>query len=77
MPKQHKPITERSRVEDESTGHGTEHHGLHRQDDESLPGKGSRKGGLNRQAGGGTAGTAQNQGRPRGSSSKPRGQRKS
>jgi hypothetical protein len=51
MPQQKKPITERPGVEDESTGTGSEFHGTHRQDDEALPGRGSEKGGLNRNAG--------------------------
>lgn len=56
MPKQERPITQRPKVEDESTGNGTEFHGKHREDDEALPGRGSTKGGLNRQSGGGTKG---------------------
>jgi len=51
MPQQKQPITERPRVEDESTGNGSERHGKHREGDEALPGKGSSKGGLNKEAG--------------------------
>jgi hypothetical protein len=51
MPQQKQPITERPKVEDESTGHGSERHGTHREGDEALPGRGGDKGGLNRDAG--------------------------
>lgn len=51
MPKQNRPIVERPKVEDESTGRGSDRHGRHRTEDEALPGKGSAKGGLNRDAG--------------------------
>ena len=54
MPKQNQPITDRPKVEDESTGNGTERHGKHRETDVALPGKGSTKGGLNKDAGEGT-----------------------
>lgn len=50
MPKQEQPITHRPKVEDESTGRGSEHHGVHRQEDEALSGRGSTKGGTNRDA---------------------------
>lgn len=59
MPQQNRPITRRPKTEDESTGNGSELHGKHREDDEALPGKGSTKGGLNRDAGGGTGRRAQ------------------
>jgi hypothetical protein len=49
MPKEKEPVTHRPKVEDENTGTGEERHGAHRGDDEALPGKGSRKAGLNRQ----------------------------
>lgn len=51
MPKQNRPIVERAKVEDESTGRGSERHGAHREGDEALPGRDSTKGGLNRDAG--------------------------
>lgn len=51
MPQENRPITERPKVEDESTGRGSEKHGKHREDDEALPGKGSEKGGLGRESG--------------------------
>lgn len=72
MPQRKKPITRRSKVEDESVGRPTEHHGKHREDDESLPGSGGSKGGLNKQAGAGTLGTMQNTGLPKRGSAKPR-----
>jgi hypothetical protein len=54
MPQRKQPIKERPKVEDESTGSPSEHHGKHREQDEALPGKGSTKGGLNKQSGGDT-----------------------
>ena len=48
MPKQEQPITHRPKQEDESTGRGSERHDVHRQEDEALSGKGSTKGGMNR-----------------------------
>ena len=51
MPQQKQPITRKPKVEDESTGHGSEKHGKHREQDEALPGSGGTKGGLNRDAG--------------------------
>ena len=51
MPQQKQPITRRPKVEDESTGRGTEKHGKHREGDEALPGSGGSKGGLNRESG--------------------------
>ena len=36
MPQQKRPITERPKVEDESTGNGTQFHGVHRHNDEAL-----------------------------------------
>lgn len=53
MPKRKGPIKQRPKVEDESTGNPPERHGVHRQGDEALPGKGSRRGGLDKQAGAG------------------------
>jgi hypothetical protein len=50
MPQQKQPITDRPKVEDESTGNGTEFHGTHQQRDEALPGSGGDKAGLNKQA---------------------------
>jgi hypothetical protein len=75
MPKQKGPIKQRPTVEDESTGNGSEYHGAHRDDDEGLPGKGSSKGGLNRDSGGGSRGTRQNDGLSKGNSSKSSGLR--
>jgi hypothetical protein len=60
MPKQRQRITERPKVEDESTGNGSEFHGKHREGDEALPGRGSTKGGMNRDSGDGTKGGRQN-----------------
>jgi hypothetical protein len=54
MPQRKQPIKERPKVEDESTGNGSDYHGKHREEDEALPGKGSTKGGLNKQSGGDT-----------------------
>ena len=54
MPQRKEPIKERPKVEDETTGNPSEHHGKHREQDEALPGKGSSKGGLNKQSGGDT-----------------------
>ena len=54
MPQQKQPITQKPKVEDEHTGNGAEKHGKHREQDEALPGKGSTKGGLNKQSGGET-----------------------
>lgn len=52
MPQRNEPIKERPKVEDESTGpEPAERHGKHRQEDEALPGKGSAKGGMNRESG--------------------------
>lgn len=51
MPQEKQPITRRPKVEDESTGNPSEHHGKHQPWDEALPGSGGSKGGLNRQAG--------------------------
>ena len=53
VPQRREPIKQRPKVEDESTGNGTEVHGKHREDDEALPGKGSALGGLNRASGAG------------------------
>lgn len=50
MPKQERPVTHRPKIEDESTGNGSERHGKHREEDEALPGKGSSVGGLNKYA---------------------------
>jgi hypothetical protein len=74
MPKQRQPITERPKVEDESTGNGSEFHGKHREGDEALPGRGSTKGGMNRDSSDGTRGGMQNEGRSEGNSNKPSGQ---
>lgn len=53
MPQSNRPITKRPKVEDESTGEPpAEKHGKHRERDESLPGSGGDKGGLNKQSGG-------------------------
>ena len=54
MPTDGQPVTKKPKVEDEHTGAGTQKHGKHREQDEALPGKGSTKGGLNKQAGGET-----------------------
>ena len=62
MPHRKKPIKQRPKVEDESTGNPPEYHGKHRTSDEALAGRGSAKGGLNKQSGGGTRGGKQNQG---------------
>lgn len=51
MPKQEQPITHRPKQEDESTGRGSERHGVHRREDEALSGKDSTKGGTNRDSG--------------------------
>lgn len=51
MPQEKEPIKQRPKVEDESTGNPTEHHGKHQPWDEGLPGDGGTKGGLNRDAG--------------------------
>lgn len=50
MPHRKKPIKQRPKVDDESIGRPREFHGKHREDDEALPGRGSTKGGLNRQS---------------------------
>jgi hypothetical protein len=74
MPQRKQPITEKPKVEDESTGsEPAERHGLHRQEDEALPGGGGAKGGLNKTSGTGGRGTKQNEGLPRGDSHKPSG----
>jgi len=54
MPDRERPLKARPKEEDESTGQPTEHHGKHKEQDEALPGKGSEKGGLNKQSGGDT-----------------------
>lgn len=51
MPQQKQPVTQKPKVEDESTGHGSEKHGKHRERDEALPGSGGSKGGMNRESG--------------------------
>ena len=51
MPQQKQPITQKPKVEDESIGHAAEKHGKHKEQDEALPGKGSTKGGLNKDSG--------------------------
>ncbi len=51
MPQEKQPITQKPKVEDEHTGSGSEKHGKHREQDEALPGKGSTKGGLNKDSG--------------------------
>lgn len=51
MPQEKQPITRKAKVEDESLGHGSEKHGKHKEQDEALPGKGSTKGGLNKDSG--------------------------
>jgi hypothetical protein len=74
MPQRKQPITEKPKVEDESTGSGaSERHGVHRQEDEALPGSGGTKGGLDKTAGDGGRGTKQNEGLPQGDSHKSRG----
>src|SRR4051812_35626583 len=85
MPHRKKPITQRPKIEDESTGNPREHHGKHREADEALPGTGGTKGGLNKRSGGGTLGRKQNRdasrhdyersqiGRPRSESGEPGG----
>jgi hypothetical protein len=60
MPQRDKPVKARSKAEDESTGNPSEHHGKHREQDEALPGKGSTKGGLNKQSGDDTRESEQN-----------------
>lgn len=81
MPQQKGPIKQRPKVEDESIGNPPEKHGPHQPYDESLPGSGGTKGGLNRYAGAGrrgssgekhrraaqpTGGTKENRGKPKG-----------
>lgn len=73
MPQRKQPITFRPKTADESTGRPPGHRGPHRVGDEGLPGSGGRKGGLNKASGGGTLGTRQNSGLPRGRSGKVRG----
>ena len=51
MPQEKQPITKKAKVEDESVGHGSVKHGKHKEQDEALPGKGSTKGGLNKDSG--------------------------
>lgn len=51
MPQRKRPIVERPKVEDESTGNPPEKHGPHQPWDEALPGRGGTKGGLNRYSG--------------------------
>ena len=51
MPQRNEPVTRKPKVEDESLGSGSEKHGKHKQQDEALPGKGSAKGGLNKDSG--------------------------
>jgi hypothetical protein len=51
MPQKNEPITRKPKVEDESTGKGSERHGVHSQGDEALPGGGDTKGGLGSQSG--------------------------
>lgn len=75
MPQRPKPIKQRARFEDESTGNPPGHRGPHQPGDEALAGKGSKKGGLNRQAGDGTLGTKQNDGILHGHSHKAGGLR--
>ncbi len=58
MPQRRKPIKQRPKVEDESTGNPPEKHGPHQPGDEALPGKGGTKAGLNRYAGLGRRGPA-------------------
>lgn len=73
MPQRKEPITFRPKTEDESTGNPPGFRGLHRENDEALPGSGGTKGGLNKAAGRGTLGTRQNSGLPRGRSRKAKG----
>jgi hypothetical protein len=59
MPQSNRPITDRPKVEDESTGDPgqvEERHGKHREEDPGTDGKGSEKGGMNRDAGPGRPG---------------------
>lgn len=59
MPQADRPITHRPKVEDESTGDPAEveeRHGKHREEDPGKDGKGSEKGGLNRDSGEGRPG---------------------
>ena len=65
MPQQKQPITDRPRVDDRTEG-DPEFHGKHSEGDEGLPGAGGTKGGLNRDAGDGSRGSRQNDGRPKG-----------
>lgn len=54
MPQSNRPISDRPKVEDSSTGDPEkveERHGKSRQEDTGMPGKGSEKGGLNKDAG--------------------------
>ena len=51
MPQQKQPVTRKPKVEDESVGRGEEKHGKHREQDEALPGRGSSKGGMNKDSG--------------------------
>lgn len=83
MPQKKRPITQRPKVEDESTGNPPDKHGKHREDDEALPGKGGTKAGLNKYSGVArrkkadaehrrpadpTGGTKENYGKPKGKS---------
>lgn len=54
MPQANEPIKKRPKVEDESTGDPEqveERHGKHREEDSGVAGKGSEKGGMNKEAG--------------------------
>jgi hypothetical protein len=59
MPQSDRPITDRPKVEDESTGDPKqveERHGKHREEDPGTDGRGSEKAGTNRDSGSGRPG---------------------
>jgi hypothetical protein len=64
MPQQKRPITERAKDHDESTGNPPDRHGTHKERDEALPGNGGDKAGLDKYTGAG--GVRQNSGTPKG-----------
>jgi hypothetical protein len=51
VPQRKRPITQRPKVEDESTGNPPVRRGKHQPWDEALPGKGGTKAGLNKYSG--------------------------
>jgi hypothetical protein len=58
LPQRRKPITQRPKVEDESTGNPPDRRGPHQPWDEALPGRGGTKAGLNRYSGLGRRGSS-------------------